>query len=411
MVKSYQILSILTGITIVGAVTNARADIDPVTGEMNRGDAAAQSFAEFCRDELPADRENRFYVELDNADQALVAGNVDAAGGALNNAWQATFRGGGETDASVRCLGEQATRRWFNTRLELWRKGSSAGLGGGMGRDYATLYVVAADRGADGIVDVVSKRPAEDFVWAYHSVEDIVEVYKWAREFGTLLLPEEGKIEKAARESLPALQEYAKREIKATLAAEDKAFNRPATQMERDAAARLGAIGKLAESMAGVETGTADQQQLLLVSRQVDESRALLDKVRGLEVAPVFGYTNEPMPAAIRAEKRGDSLFERGNDESLTLEFREELYEMSMRYYGSCDCRDQAAIVAAAKDAIQPALQAERAARQRKMEKMQAEMQQQAEAMQQSVDDMQKTDAEKQSFKDEADALEAELDF
>jgi len=410
MVKSAQILSILLGIAAVGV----RADVDPVTGEMGRGDAAAQSFAEFCRDELPADRRNRFYVELGNADREVAAGNTDAAGAALNNAWLAAFRGGGETDVSVRCLGEQATRRWFNTRLELWRRGSSAGLSGGMGGgDYTTLYVAAADRGSDGVVAVVENRPAEQFIRAYHSVENIIEVSDWAREYGTLTLPEEQKIAKAARDALPALQEYAKREHAATLAAEDKAFNRPATQMELDAAAQLGNIGKLAESMAGADFGTADQQQTLVLNRQVDESRALLEKARGLEVEPVFGdiSAGRRIPSGLRAEMRGDILFERGGDESLTPEFRDELYELSIRYYNWCNCRDQAAAVADARRTLQPALAASEAQRRKKMEKMQAEMQQKTEAMQKSIDDMQKTEAEKQSFKDEADALEAELDF
>lgn len=410
MVNWFRMAPCLTCVVAIGVPIGAHADVDPKTGRIG-GDAAAQSFAEYCRGELPAERESRFYAELDDAEQALDAGDLAMAETALGGAWQAAFRGGGETDVGVRCLGEQATRRWFQARLELWRRGSSAGARGGMGADYTTLYAVAADHGSKGIVEVVSKRPADRFTWAYHSVEDIVEVDEWARAYGTLILPEEQAIANAAREALPALREYAKREHAATLVAEADAFDRPATQMERDATAQLDSIGQLAESMGGIDISTADRQAALVTRRQVDESRALLEKARGLELEAVFGYSSDRSPSDLRAKQRGDILFERGNDESLTLEYRDQLYELSNRYYAWCNCHDERAVVAAAKESIQPALQARREEQQRKAESMQADMQQKAESMQQAVDDMQKTEAEKQSFKDEADALEAELDF
>jgi len=373
------------------------------------GDAAARSFADLCQGELPADRQATFYAEMDKTDQAIARGDQAAAANATSAAFIATFRGGSYADdSSIRCLGDQATRRWLNANLASWRRGWSGGLEGRSGQ-YGVMYVVAADRGTQGLVEVISTGPASDFRGNYMALEEIVELSEIRESFGAPLLPEERAVAAACRDALVPLQEYANGELARVLVAENTAFDRPATRQEQDAMAQMGQFGKFAEAMAGADTGTAYQQALFITERQVRESRELLNQARSLEYGE--WSPDEQTPSAARAEERGDILLARANDETRALEFRDDLYTMANGYYAWCKCHDKRRLAVAAKESIQPALAEEQERLSRARAQKSAELEKQAEAMQESIQDMQKTDAEKQSFKEEADALEAELDF
>ena len=58
-----------------------------------------------------------------------------------------------------------------------------------------------------------------------------------------------------------------------------------------------------------------------------------------------------------------------------------------------------------------PALEAKQAQREAQLEAASADLERKADELQRAAEEMKKTDAEKQSFKDEADAMEAELGF
>ena len=302
MLRLCQIWSILLGFAVTGMSVGVWAD---------DGYAAAPSFAEFCRGDIGADKVAIFNAELDRADRAIAAGNQETAETALRDAAQAVWRGGAYDESSVRCLGEPATRRWFNTQLWIWRQGWGSPPEG-RASGYDAIYVVAADRGADGVVEVISYRPADRFAASYHAVENITEVAEARQHYGTFQLPEEIAIAQACDDALGLLQDYAKREHAKTLEAEDAAFNRPATQMEKDAIQKLGSIGGLAQAIAGVDIDTTDRAEALVVRRQVDESNALLDVARGFEIESVFGDSNQRPPSFLRAEPRGDTSARHG---------------------------------------------------------------------------------------------------
>ena len=405
-----QIWSVLLGCAVATMPAVVRADINPVTGEIG-GDAAPQSFAEYCRGTIGPDRVASFNAEIGKAEQALAAGNQEVTEVAMLNASQAVWRGGNYDDLSVRCLGEEATRRWHNLQLELWRRGWWGTVADGLQGSYPEMYVIAADRGSDGLVEVISHRPAKDFLRNYQAVADIAEMIESRDKFGTTQIPEERAIGQVCREALEPLQKFARTAHANALVAEDKAFTRPPTQMEREAAEALGGVGELALAMGGMDINTADQQQALVVLRQTEESMQLLQVARDYEIEPVFGPLNTGRPSFRRAERRGDTMLMRANNEELSLEVRDDYYAEARDYFGWCKCRDKDQIASKAKESIQPALQAKAERQQEKMDKMQAEMQLKAEAMKKSVEDKKKTDAEKQSFKDEAEALEDELDF
>jgi hypothetical protein len=375
------------------------------------GDASGRTFAEFCRGEIGADREATYYAEMDRADAAVAAGDLATAGGATRVAFQAVFRGGSYADdTSIRCLGDNAIRRWLDTHLEMWRRGSAYAMEGRSG-DFAPMYVIANDRGTKGLIEVATSRPTTGFRAAYLAIEQIIELDDWRRNFGSPVLPEETAVAKACRDALGPLEDYRKQEINRVLAAEDEAFNRPPTEQEKQAAAQMDQFGQLATVLGGGEAvrSAEDQKALMMTERRTRESREYLDKARGLEWG--VRATDEKTASELRAEDRGDILLARANEESRSLEVRDELFEEANRYFYFCKCHDKRRITNAAKEAIQPALEAEEERRRVAMEKKQAEMEQRAESLQKDIDDMKKTDTEKESFKNEADALEAELGF
>ncbi|NND36431.1 MAG: hypothetical protein HKN81_04775 [Gammaproteobacteria bacterium] len=395
----------MTSIVLIAAVSGI-----PALAQMG-GDASGQTFAEFCSGSIGADREATYYAEMDRADAAVAAGDLATAGGATSQAFQAVFRGGSYADdTSIRCLGNNAIRRWHDTHLEMWRRGNASGLEGRSG-DFAPMYIVANDRGTKGLIEVATSRPTSGFRAAYLAIEQIIELDDWRRNFGSPVLQEETVVAKACRDALGPLEDYRKQEISRTLAVEDKAFNRPPTQQEKQAAAQMDQFGQLATVLGGAEeVGSAeDQKTLMMTERRTRESREYLNKARNLEWGA--RAADEKTATDLRAEQRGDILLARANEETRSLEVRDELYEEANRYFNFCKCHDKRRVTNAAKEAIQPALEAEAERRQVAMEKRQAEMEQQLESMKQEVDDMKKTDAEKKSFQDEADAMEAELGF
>ena len=385
-------------------ISSAQADFNKSTGQWE-GDVSAQSFAQYCEGQLPVAQTKTFNAELDQAEQALAARKIDAAQDALNSALQAVYRGGAETDISVKCLGEPVARRWQKAQIALWRLAPQSGPQGAS-KEYTQLYLAAFDGGHDGVVAAVRALPADRFIRAYDTVDLIAQSIAVEREFGAFMLPEETKVEQACRTALAPLQQYAKQQHQAALAAEESAFNRPPTQAEQDAADRLGGISELAQAMAGVDIDSEAQQQILIIQIQVRESRELLEQARGWEISA--SRHDEQQPSAIRAEQRGDTMLKRANAATLSLQVRNEYYGLARKYFDWCRCHAKAKTAATAQETIQPALRAEQDQRQQKMD---TEMQRKSEAMQKAASDMQKSEAEKQSFKDEADALEAELGF
>ena len=131
----------------------ARADFDRATGRWV-GDVSAKTFTEYCRGELPPDRRSRFFAALDVADSALASRNVTAAADGFGEAREVVYRGGADSDISIKCLGESVAQRWFEGQLELKRQ-QSAISSRGTEAETAALYVTAAEQNAKAVVALV----------------------------------------------------------------------------------------------------------------------------------------------------------------------------------------------------------------------------------------------------------------
>ncbi|MDH3947669.1 MAG: hypothetical protein OEU74_01795 [Gammaproteobacteria bacterium] len=374
---------------------SVRADFNTSTGQWD-GDVSARSFAEYCRDEMPADRKTKFYTQLDQAEQALAARKTNDAEAAMGKALSAVYRGGAESDISVKCLGEPSARRWFNAKLALQRLAPTP-----------ELYVTAADHGSDGLVDVVSTYSATRFVQSIRTIEGISSRIEAEQQYGVFMLPEEEDIAKACRDAAGPLSQQARRKHQATLAEEGKAFNRPASEQETAAANAMGGAGDLASAITGVDINTAYRKETLLIQQRVRESKLLLREARTWNLEH---YDNmQSRPTSLRARKRGDVMLEKASDTRLSLGARDEFYESAIAYYEFGGWNKLATKAASARDAIQAVLKAEQERQRAEQEKAKDEMASRAEQMKQAREKMIKTEAEKKSFKEEADALEAEL--
>ena len=102
---------------------------------------------------------------------------------------------------------------------------------------------------------------------------------------------------------------------------------------------------------------------------------------------------------------------DKGDAVKLSFSHRDDYYQLAETYLGLCGCRDRAYLIGARRAAIEADLLAEEARQDEIRDQQKAELQSQGEAMKQAAQDMQKTESEKQSFKKEADAMEAELGF
>ncbi|MGI9343633.1 MAG: hypothetical protein ACR2QV_12350 [Gammaproteobacteria bacterium] len=417
MVRPSHIRSVAVTVAIFGLapVGPALADIDPVTGE-NVGDTMPQNFDELCRTQkrigeargetMQQELRTRFYAELERAERALAAGNAGEASDTLYGAAATMYMGGREGSMlSVKCLGEPTARRWFNVNLGVWRL-ATGDQRLEIGARDDMRYSLFAD-GADDVATRVRNVPAKRFKGSFRAVQDAVDMIESEREFGAFILQEEEQVVAAGGEALASLREFADGKIGAALNSEAVAFSRPATEQERQAGQLVGATGQIAQAMTGVDVDidTEAQQQAMLVNLQTVDSMVQLEQARYYEIDGDESRTNR------RAEERGDTLLARADDDALALEARDNFYGIAESYYRFCYCDRERNSAERKRAAIQPALEAQRAEQQRKMDDARADLEKKAEAARESLEKMQKTEAEKKVFKEEADAMEAELGF
>ena len=414
MIRASLIRSIAVTVVGLATVLPALADIDPVTGE-NVGDVMPQNFTELCRVQkrigeargptMEQELKTRFYAELERAERALAAGDAVVASDTLYGAAATMYMGGREGSMlSVKCLGEPTARRWFNANLGVWRLATGDRRLEIEARDEMR-YSLFVD-GADDVATRVRNVPAKRFKGSFRAVKDAVDMIESERDFGAFILREEEQVVAAGRDALASLRKFADGKVGAALDSEAVAFSRPATEQEQAAGQLVGATGQMAQAMTGVDVDidTEAQKQTMLVNLQTADSTTQLRQARYYEIDDE-SRTNR------RAEQRGDTLLARADDGALALETRDDFYGIADSYYRFCKCGSGRESAQRKRAAIQPALEAKRAEQQRKMDNARAGLEKKAESAREAVEKMQKTDAEKKVFKDEADAMEAELGF
>jgi len=252
----------------------------------------------------------------------------------------------------------------------------------------------------------ISSEPAHRFRGAVGSLEQIAARVDKDREFGAYILPQENAVAAACRDAVSQLRKLADQKHRAALEAEDRAFNRPLSEQEISFAESAANTQAATMAIVGVNMDTGHDKEAPFIAMRVTESQRHLRDARAWDLDEYDDPTTEP--SSRRALERGDTMLARANDPAQGLEMRDDLYQDAEKYFQFGGFSKQAKAAESQRDAIQPALQAEKARREQQRD---AALEQKAAAMQQAVDDMQKTEAEKQSFNEEADAMEAELGF
>jgi len=189
-----------------------------------------------------------------------------------------------------------------------------------------------------------------------------------------------------------------------------RAFNRAPTEQEK-------ALLKSGSTF-GAAMGAGMDSDALLTGQRVGESSNLLHDARDWNFV-LFKDSGksedniswQELPSSKRARQRGDTLLAKANDASNTFTARDSYYDMAIDYYSFGHWNSQRDAAVAAEASIQDDVMAERQQAEEKMQQMQADMESRLENAEQAMESMQKTEAEKKSFNDEADALEAELGF
>lgn len=375
------------------------------------GEKYVESFSEVCRDGLPADRQNLFYAELRRGEQAIAAGNVRDAEQAMNTAQGRAWRGAAfdlavSNDVGIKCLGEQTAKRWYAARLGLYRLLAAENPGDSDRVGQTNLILQANDGGTTALVNEISSEPAHRFRGAVGSLEQIAARVDKDREFGAYILPQENAVAAACRDAVSQLRKLADQKHRAELDAEDEAFNRPISEQEMATVESVTSTEAAASAIIGVDVADTDGMELVFISLRVSESQQHLEDARAWNLEKYDDLTTSP--SSRRALERGDAMLAKANDPAQRLEIRSDFYADAEKYFSFGGFEKRAGEAESKRAAIQPALQAEQARQEKQRD---AALEQKAAAMQQAVDDMQKTEAEKQSFNEEADAMEAELGF
>ena len=384
------------------------AATDPITSEEYEV-AGSMQYSAICDDRMEPLREPDVLVAIDRTNAAIAAGDLAAAEAAWWQFYKTAHRGAAG-DRLVRCLSEGTLQRYLDMRTDLWRLGSSLDTEG-RSKDYTAIYIAAVDRGTPGVVEGVKALPADQFKAAYRSVYRISQYAEGVDAGGWPRTAQERTLGRACEAALAPLRQHAGQAYDAALADEPEAFKRPATQSDRDLAEQLRAGGSMASGMLGVELIDDQYLETVISERQSRDSLALLQQAQHFE----FGQFDQdkPSPTMRRARERGEVRLTQADATSLNLKRRDSLYGQAIKYFDWCDCEGRRAAAKTAQEQIQPALEEAETQRSEAIAKKAEQMMKDIdpEAIKKSVEDMQKSDAEKKSFQDEADALEAELGF
>jgi hypothetical protein len=272
------------------------------------------------------------------------------------------------------------------------------------------FWVIVASDGKSGIMNYTQAYDGNRYRRARMSVQTIVDEKERDRNYGAFLLSEEEAMLKACRDALPAMRAHADNKHTAALAAENEAFGRQPTEQEKSIAKN--------SSSAGAMLGMAIDSELLLMGQRVSLSTSSLQDAQDWNFAfDKYGIKVEDdtkwqqLPSSQKAKQRGNTLLAKADDSSISFTSRDAYYDMVIDYYKLGHWNSLLAAAETAKARIQDRVLAEKQQSEQQMQQMQADMEEKAEEMKAALESMQKTEAEKKSFNDEADALEAELGF
>lgn len=225
-----------------------------------------------------------------------------------------------------------------------------------------------------------------------------------AQELGFELLPDERSARTSWQKELDGAISYARKRTAEILEKESDLLTRTVTSKEEQ-------LEVIQETRQAIVTGILGDESLAVkneAQREVNRAQASLAMLVAAQDWSQSVSADATTRVIDRAVMRGNALMAQAGNSKLSLEARASLYGAADNYFefAGNGARRQAAAQGLA--AVAPALQAERDARSARIDERGAELKESALQMKES---MHKTEAQKQSFKDEADAMEDALGF
>ena len=391
--------------------------------------------------------------KLDTAEAALQRGDMETAWKATEAAADAPtdFHGRGLAVVSARALGNELYGRIYqlrkSIRTRLGREAEAQGLVYGQPgaherdkpwqwayRDALGWYKGAPD--ADALIRLARTAPADRQILLRMlgsiSTNDQGELEYGVGRAGSGVsigheplrgryapLPEEMAIQRRFEEEvIPAIIGRMQQEADELMAEEQALYDRPMTDMEKQASS--GDWEAMAAAVAGVEAEEPpDPEVQLRLWRASDSQKLLREAKEWYETLTirvrVDGETRirraVAVPVLAVAARRADELMAIGDDTSVPLTVRADAYSDAQDYYAIADDQERTDLAYQKQVALEPELDAYRDKREAALKKAAEQGKGMAAEMERAIEDMEKTEEEKEAFKEEADALEDELGF
>lgn len=356
---------------------------------------------------LAPDAKDRVGALLDEAEMALDLGDLELANQRLYDA----SRPSAVVDIALdsECMGIELRKRFYRVRqrVTLASGKDAEAAGGKTAFQDAMFYYIEGDN-RDDVTRLLDHFPDDPRAASYigNRMRQKLDRLQYSIDNGHGLIADEQSAPAFYRARLDALIERSKAEASALLSREDEKVTGPITEQEAQITGLQENMEVFQDSLLNDESLSIEvDKDMLIATSRASQSQEMLGEARDwLEwIEP-----NAGAPVNARAILRGDALVQLANDDSVSLESRDEYYADAIRYYRFADAKQELAAAEKSREAIQPALRAERDSRKARMEQKTAEMKEAAMEMKRS---MEMTPEEQESFKSEADSLEAELGF
>jgi hypothetical protein len=347
-----------------------------------------------------------FSAELDRAQTTF---NASDSAGAYEQLRQAATGLPRSVDVSLdaRCVGPALWLRYYKLRRSITQPlGQAAEKAGRLESSQGALdwYVTGDNQGGARRVTPLLTPTTEGTTWVIARLRSEVQGLDHAVTAGFQLLPEERAALTFWQHGLEGTIRYAQSKVTEVLQAETRLLTRAATDEELQIEQTQQGLHSMAAGFFGDES-LAPDMEAQHESNRANASLTMLNSARDWGSAV---SVEDAAEVNERAVQRGDALLARVGETTLGLKSRESLLEAAENYFEFAGNRERQQAAQRALAAIAPAVETERAQRNAKIDKKADELRESSARMRDSVI---KTEEQKQSFKDEAEALESELGF
>ena len=347
-----------------------------------------------------------FAAQLDGLQATYQGGNSQ---GAYQQLQEAMFGLPRRADVSLdaRCVGTAGWQRMYQLRQGITQSlGQTAENTERLASPEGALdWYVTGDNQADARRVIPKLTPTtEGTTWIISRLRSEIATLDRAAAAGFDLLPEERAARDFWQRGVDGTVRYAKGKVDQVLQAEAGLLTREAIDEELKSEQSQMDRQNIAADFFG-DPSLAPDKEVLRETNRAQGSLKMLKTARDWAMAV---SKDEAAPVNSRALDRGDAILARAGSADLGLESRDALYQSAADYFKFAGNFERQQTVERARAQIAPALKAEISQRNAKLDKQAQKLRGSAQEMKHS---MEKTEVQKNSFKDEADALEDELGF